>query len=262
MICKSLKIPFILSVLVIILSVITSAGGLLMENLYRDNEVVRTMWFVNDIVTLLLAVPSLAAAMVLARKGSLKARLIWAAVLWYMIYNYVFYAYGAVFNSFFLFYVALIILPAYSVILILASVDSKEISKSFREQTPNKLISIFMLFFGTALGTPWIALALRFILSGQDAGDANRIVIATDWIFLISIVFVSGILLWNNRPWGYILTMLIMIKTLFYPFVLVLGGIFTYTKTGVWDSFIPLYAVLWAVCTGVFITLLRNMKPS
>ncbi len=258
---KTLKIPFLLSILVVILSAVVSSGGLLTDNLYRDNEVVKSMWFVNDIVTLFLAVPSLAAAMIFARSGSLKARLLWAAVLWYMIYNYVFYVYGAVFNAFFLFYVALIILAAYAVVLILANVDRDEVSKSFREKTPNRLIGVFMLFFGAALGTPWIAMALGFILAGQDAGDANRIVIATDWIFMLSIVFVSGVLLLKKHPWGYILTMLIMIKTQFYPVVLILGGIFTYAKTGVWDSFIPLYTILWAVCAVVFITLLRNMRP-
>jgi len=255
-----LKIPFLLSIIVLILSVITSGGGLLTESLYKDHEAIKSMWFVNDIVTLFLAVPSLAAAMRFARGGSLKARLIWAAVLWYMIYNYVFYVYGAVFNAFFLFYVALIILPSYAVILILAKIDPNEVRKNFHKKTPNKGIGAFLLFFGAALGIPWIAIALSFIFNGQDAGDSNRIVIATDWIFLISIVLVSGVLLWRNHPWGYILTMLIMIKTQFYPIVLILGGIFTYMKTGTWDVFIPLYTVLWAVCTGIFITLLRNMK--
>lgn len=259
---KNSRVPVVLSIIVIILSIVTSAGGLFIESLYKDTEVIKSIWFVNDIVTLFLAVPTLITALIYAAKGSLKARLIWAASLWYVVYNYVFYVYGAVFNAFFLFYITLIILPIFSVILILSSIDTEEVTRSFSDRTPNKLIGGFMLFFGAALGIPWIAIALSYILTGQDAGDTNKIVIATDWIFMLSIVIVGGVLLLKKHAWGYILTFLIMIKTLFYPIVLIIGGIYSYYKTGVWDTFIPLYALLWTICTGIFITLLRNMKPS
>jgi hypothetical protein len=47
-----------------------SLAGLLWEGLYRDAEWAQAAWFGNDLVTLFVAVPSLAASLVLARRGS------------------------------------------------------------------------------------------------------------------------------------------------------------------------------------------------
>ena len=95
---KKLKPVAILSILIAILAAIASAGGLLLDNLYRDNAFVTTTWLGNDAVTLFLAVPILVAAMILAKRGSFRAQLIWMGALDYMLYNYAFYLFGAAFN--------------------------------------------------------------------------------------------------------------------------------------------------------------------
>ncbi len=99
---SKLKTTTILSYLIVLLAVISSAGGLLFRNVYRDNDFVKMTWLGNDAVTLFLAVPILIAALVYSNRGSLKTQLIWMGALDYMLYNYAFYLFGTAFNAFFL----------------------------------------------------------------------------------------------------------------------------------------------------------------
>jgi len=249
-----------LTVLIAALSVIASAGGLLWSELYRDSESIKAVWFVNDLATLFIAIPLLLVSMNYAIKNSNKAQLIWVGSLWYLIYNYVFYLYGAAFNSFFLLYVLLFTLPVYTLVLVLNSIDPGSIKSSFNLNTPTRAISIFLFFFAMALGLPWVAMALGFIFSGQTPPFEMTIVFATDLVFLVSVLIFSAILLWKKDAWGYILAAMIMFKGLLYPLVLIIGGVVAFYRAGTWDSFIPLYFVLWALCVYFYRLLLKNLN--
>src|SRR5215207_4361055 len=102
---KQLKTPFVLSVIVLLLAVLASAGGLFIPGVYRDNEMIRTAWFGNDIVTLCLVSPLFGIALYGAAGGSLRAQLIWIGLLGFMVYNFAFYLFGTAFNTLFLVYV-------------------------------------------------------------------------------------------------------------------------------------------------------------
>ena len=107
------KTPYRLSFVIAVLALMASSGGLFMETLYRDNTFIRAAWRGNDVVTLVAAVPAMLFALYRSRKGSARAHLLWLGSLGYMLYNYIFYLYGAAFNVFFLLYVALCSLSAF-----------------------------------------------------------------------------------------------------------------------------------------------------
>jgi hypothetical protein len=90
-----LKTSWSISVLIAVLAALASLGGLLLPGLYRDNAFITTTWLGNDAVTLLLAVPLLAAALFFSAGGSRKAQLVWMGALDFMLYNYAFYLFGA-----------------------------------------------------------------------------------------------------------------------------------------------------------------------
>ena len=87
MIPNQLKTTARLSAVIAILALISSAGGLFIEGIYRDNAFVTTTWLGNDAVTLFQAVPMLIGALIFSMRGSLKAQLIWMGALDYMLYN-------------------------------------------------------------------------------------------------------------------------------------------------------------------------------
>lgn len=68
---SSLNSAYILSALVALLAIVASAGGLFIDGLYRDNPFVTAGWYGNDLVTLVVAVPVLVAALILSMRGSL-----------------------------------------------------------------------------------------------------------------------------------------------------------------------------------------------
>lgn len=257
---EKFKLAARLTVIVVFLSIIASVGGLAWNELYRDSELVKAVWFANDLITLFFALPLLLLAMHYALKGSLKAQLIWVGSLWYFIYNYVFYLYGAAFNSFFLLYVLLFTLPVYTLVIVFSNMDIELIKSSFNVKTPTRSISIFLFFFAIALGAPWVAMVLGFVFAKQIPPFEMTIVFATDLSFLVSVLIFSAILLWNKNPWGYILGAMIMFKGLLYPLVLMIGGALAYYRTGTWDTFIPLYFVLWVLCAYFYRLLLKNVN--
>lgn len=101
---KSLKV---LSIVIILLTVVASAGGLFIKGLYRDNAFVTSTWLGTDIVTLCLTVPLLIAAVILAGNGSTAAFLICLGLFESSLYNFGFYLFGAAFNGLFMVYAAL-----------------------------------------------------------------------------------------------------------------------------------------------------------
>jgi uncharacterized membrane protein (UPF0136 family) len=107
---------------------------------------------------------------------------------------------------------------------------------------------------------PWIAMALGFKLSNQVPPFEMTVVFATDLSFLVSVLVFSAILLWKRNTWGLILAAMIMLKGVLYPLVLIIGGALAYFRTGTWDSFIPLYFVLWVLCAYFYRLLLKIIE--
>ncbi len=249
-----------LSLCLVLFAVIASIGGLTCSNLYRDSDIIKSVWFVNDLITLVLAVPILLISVYYTLKGSLKAQLIWIGSIWYLLYNYVFYLYGAQFNNFFLLYVLLFSLSVYSLITTLFTININLVKESIKEGSPYRAISGFLFFFAFALGAPWVAMVIGFIISGETPPFEMTIVFATDLSFLVSVLIFSAILLWKKNIWGFILAALIMFKGLLYPMVLIIGGALAYFRTGTWDSFIPLYFFLWILCGYFYRMLLKSFK--
>src|SRR5688572_22702903 len=111
---RSFRNPAILwlTVFVVLLSLTASLGGLFIPDLYNDNESIKTSWFANDMVTILIAL-MLIVSISIQKRGDERGLLVWMGLMLYMFYNYAFYLFGAKFNEFFLIYVALFSLSLY-----------------------------------------------------------------------------------------------------------------------------------------------------
>lgn len=226
MLQTKLKSVDILSVMIAILATIASLGGLFLDGLYRDNTFVTSLWGGNDFVTLVVAVPMLVATLILSRRGSQRALLVWLAMLNYMLYNYAFYLFAAAFNWFFLIYVALFTLSIFTLIFGLIHIDGNLIGQKFQEKTPVKWISGYMLFVAIGLSTIYITQSLSFIVTGQlpeiivKTGHPTGVIFAIDLSLLVPVFLLGAILLWKRHPWGYILASISVVKGTTYTLVL------------------------------------------
>ncbi len=224
------KVPYILSGIIAILMVIGSLGGLLIDTLYRDNAFVTAVWRGNDFVTLFVAAPLLVASLIIVKRGSQRALLVWFSMLWYTLYNYLYYLFGASFNVFFLLYVSLFTLSIFALIIGLSHLDVEAISHQFRTTTPVKWISGYMMFVAVGLSTVYLIQSLNFIVTGQLpeiielTGHPTSIVFAIDFPFVVSFFILAAVWLWQRQPWGYVLSVILNVKGAVYTLVLTVGS--------------------------------------
>src|SRR5688572_6377085 len=134
-----MRAAFGLTVSVAILMLLQSSLGLLYSGQYRDVEWIASTWQGNDWVTLVIALPILAAGATLARRSSARGLLLWLGALGYALYNYAYYLFGAALNVFFPLYLGAVIAAALALILVLSSIAPAELAHVFNASTPVRL---------------------------------------------------------------------------------------------------------------------------
>ena len=258
---RTFEPAFILSMMILILAIIASAGGLYIPNIYRDSDMIKRAWYGSDITTLFLAIPLFITVVKFAMQGSLRAQLIWIGLLGYFFYNYAFYLFGAVFNSFFLVYVALFTLSLYTLIIALSNLPLKNIQEHFQKKTPVKVLSIFMILVALPLAIFELSQALTAIFSGTSP-TVPPLIFALDLSFVIPNMILAAVLLWKQRRWGYILTAMMMVKGFTYGINLIISAasIAGFSLSGHWDALTPFYLF---IAVGSLLggwSLLKNVK--
>ena len=254
-----------LSIVIALMAGLASWGGLFTEGLYRDNALVVSAWRGNDIVTLFVVVPMLLISSFFSSRASNRGRLFWMGSLWYMIYNYMFYLFGAAFNMFFLLYAALLVLSVYTFIIALIQTNAQEFRRSFSKKIPYRSVSIFLLCFAILLGGMWIILSLSFVITGQvhqsisQTDHPTSVVFAVDLTMLIPSLIISGILLWQKKSWGPIVSSIVLVKATAYGLALINMTVLSYRTTGVVDPFIALWIILAAGSAVSLVLLIRNI---
>ncbi len=262
------RTAYILSLVTATFAAFASAGGLLIQNLYLDNDFVKTVWHTNDIITLFVVTPLLITAILFARKGSSRWLLLWIGLLGYMFYNFAFYLFGAAFNLFFLIYTGLFCLSAFSLILLLSRLDINSIAPKFSLKTPIKVLSIYLLLITVMLFIAEMNMIIPFLTKGilpetiKQTGHPTSVVFALDFSIVIPVSITAAILLWRRKPWGYILGMIMLVKGFTYGLVLCVGSVMlAYSPAyGKWDSLMPLYIVLAVGGSLGTASLLRNLN--
>ncbi len=261
------KTPYIFSIIITILAALTSIGGLLLPDMYRDNPFVKTTWLGNDAVTLFIAVPLLVAALVYSARGSSKAQLIWMGMLDYMLYNYAFYLFGAAFNVFFLMYAALLALSIFALIFGLTTLDVNRISQQVRKEAPIKWIGGYFLFVASGLGLVYLIQSISFITTGNlpaivtMSGHPTNVVFALDLTLLIPWLFIGALWLMKRKPWGYAIAGILNVKGPLYTLVLAVNSILVVNAGISKTSELPLWGTLTVLGLIASVLFYANIKP-
>lgn len=212
----------LLSVSLLFLVILAASLGIFVEDLYRDNLLVRAGWYGNDLVTLCLAMPLLVISTILTRRGSLCWALIWSGVLAYTLYCYAFYLFGAAFNSLYLVYVGIIVVSTFGLIFALTSSQIQQIVREVNISKPARTAGILVILVSIMLGSFWIMTSLPFIWSGEvpamvtAVDHPTNVTGALDLWMVVSFGFLGGVWLLQRRAWGYIIATIWSIKGLLY----------------------------------------------
>jgi hypothetical protein len=210
-----------LSAAVAVAMVAASAAGLWVHGLYPDPSWASAASRGGDLVTLMVAAPLLAVALLLARRGSQRAELVWVGMLAYSVYNYAYYVFGLAFNDVFLLHVALFSASLFALILAMASLDVAGIGWRFGARTPARWVGGFLLLVAAVLGVMWSWFSLRFAVTGKLPGGAfpasgQHLVYTLDLSLLVPSFALAGVLLWRRTAWGFVLATLVGVYAAVY----------------------------------------------
>lgn len=181
----------IVTLLIIVLSIITSAVGLFYttggqsydfvnqygdtvkiygDGLYaHDSYMMAPIFRGTDFTVLFIAIPALIAALILdiKRKG-LKSRIFLMSVISLFTYYSASIAFGVTYNILHLVYIALFSSSLFGLIIAIGSLDKKQIKNSMGDKLPIKGIYVFLLLVGIALIVAWLPDIMKSLVSGRS----------------------------------------------------------------------------------------------
>lgn len=254
---------------VAILIAIAAGSGVFMSDLYRDTPNLVAQAKGQDVITLVVTLPTLVISALLTGRGSQRGRLIWLGGLIYTVYTYVGYAFSVRFNSLFLVYVALLGCSTYALIGGLLTTDWAGIRGSFSERTPARTVSIYLGVIAALFYLLWLSEALPASLSGNppqsliDAGTPTNFVQVLDMAWLLPAIAITATSLWNKRSLGYVLA-----GALLTHFVLltlaILSMIVVMVQAGqrVVVPQVVIYAALFVFSVGILTVYLHNLRSA
>ncbi|MDX9864956.1 MAG: hypothetical protein RBT34_09145, partial [Anaerolineaceae bacterium] len=194
---NSLKSVETLSIIIAALMAAASLSALLFPAALYASEETRQAMLTNDVVNLVIGVPTIIACLLLHRRERLIGLLFWPGALLYVTYNSL--AATVAFPSWFLFIVHLTLtaLSTAALALLLPRMDMPAIKKRLAGKVPERFAGTVLALFGVAFF--FLALSILF------GGETGRSEIATATADLVVAPFwtVSGIQLLRRKPFGY-----------------------------------------------------------
>lgn len=164
----------------------------------------------QDCVTLFIAIPLLLLALLLCRKGTLKARLLLAGVLNYFFLTYLFYMNMAMYNAFFIIYILLVSTTFFAFALTLMGFDIDGLPQKFGESTPVKPVGSFLIFLACSIALLWLQIVITPLIDGtiipQSVEHYTSLTVqGFDLSIFLPIAFLSGWLLVRRNAYGFLL---------------------------------------------------------
>lgn len=267
----AVRAAWVLSAMIAVLMVVASAAGLWIHELYQDPTSVSAAFRGGDLVTLVVAAPVLAVALLLAVRGSRRAELVWVGVLAYSVYNYAFYVFGAAFNDVFLLHVGLFCLSVFALALALATLDVAGLGGRFGARTPARWIGGYLLATAAVLGGMWSFFSLRFAATGTlpDGvlpASAVHLVYTLDLGLLVPSLALAGVLLWWRSAWGFVLGTVLSVYGAAYQLNFMAATVFQanvqVAGVSAFDPLALLLAVAFLLATALLLGNLRSADPT
>ena len=165
----------------------------------------------SDIVDLCVVLPAIVLSTIFARRGSLRAALIWTGTLAFLFYNFLIYAFDVRFNPMFLAYCAVLGLSFYGWITALRYLSPAEAAKTFSPAAPR--IAIIAVFLFIAVSAAWreVTDIMAAIRRGQtppsiaETGQFTDPIQVLDLCFLLPALVIAAVLLLRRKEMGFVL---------------------------------------------------------
>lgn len=237
------------------------------RGIYRHDSVsMAAQALAQDAVTLFIGIPLLLVALLWARREALGGQLLLTGTLAYFLYTYTSLTFLAAYNRLFLVYVAVFSLSLFALVLAFRQVEVDSLPGRFTEKLPLKWIAGFMAFISLMLLLMWGGrIAPSFDGRTPPLGlehYTTLVIQALDLGVVVPLGVMAAVLLWQRKPWGYMLASLVLIKGLTLLLgicaMIVAQALAGVTMSPVEMAVFPLFAVIDLV---LVIILFRSIKP-
>ncbi|RKD95880.1 hypothetical protein ATJ93_2743 [Halopiger aswanensis] len=201
----------------LLLTTVATVVGLAAPNFYRDDPALLPQIYGQDVLTLVVAVPALAASLYYADRGSLRGYLVWLGVTGYLLYTYASYAFMTAFNELYLVYTMLLWLTLFTFVGGMVRLDAAALKRDL-EGTSVRPYVVFQLSLAVLISSLWLSEVLPATLAGTTPASIAEPGLPTSVIYSLDLgILVPGFVLtayWlrNRRAWGYAFTAVLLVK--------------------------------------------------
>lgn len=254
----------VLSSVVAGLMIVASIGGLVVDDLYRESPDVVAVLRGGDLVNLVVAVPILVIAMWLTWRGSLRAHLVWLAMLSYTAYGYAYYVFDPSFNDFFLVHVAIFTVAIVALGFGFGALDVTELTPRFSSVWLPRVVAAFLIGAMAYMAVVYSVEVIRYLGGGEYPTDVVPVPpwrvhlgYALDLSVLVPSAAVAGVLVWRKSPWGNPVATVVLVFLCVYQLSFLGAAVFMNSAgiAGAADA-IPkaiMSAVVFAVPAGIML---------
>lgn len=163
----------------------------------------------QDFVTLFIGIPLLLLSLYLARRESIKGRILLAGTLGYFLVTYLFYLVMAMYNYLYLVYVLLLSASFFAFMLTIMSFNVENLKHYFDNKLPVKLIGGFLIFNSLCIASLWLQVVVPPLFTGtipiQVEHYTTLIVQGLDLAILLPLALIAGVFIIRKTPLGYIM---------------------------------------------------------
>jgi hypothetical protein len=158
-------------------------------------------------VTLVVAVPLLAAGLVTGRRGSLPGTLVAVGVLGYLLYTFLELAVSPPFTALYLVYVAGVATGVVALALSARHLDIAAAEARYGSRAPRRLLAAFNLLVAAGLSVAWLRDIVARMYAGawgwpQGAAAVSHVVHALDLGLQVPFAATTAVVLLLRRPLG------------------------------------------------------------
>jgi hypothetical protein len=264
---EDLRSAYVLSAIVVVLATGVSIAGLRFPDLYPGYWGKGTS-LGNDLVTLVVAVPVLALAMIYSARGSVRARLLWLGALYYMAYNYAFYVFGIPVTRLYLPWICLFAFSGFALALGMVNLNLEFLVSRISSRSRARWIACFLFYTATMISFLWISQWVKFLATGRvpevnGSQFAYQIIAAVDLSFMVPMQISAAYLLMRRRPWGYVLSAVALVQGAVYTAVMATICVFNWKLapgSQLFSAWFANCAVSSALCLLCLVGLLLAVK--
>jgi hypothetical protein len=180
-----------------------SAIGLLYRAVIYPADDLLQSFVPTDVIILLIGLPILLGSMWLVRRGKLIGLLLWPGALLFVLYNYIIYVFAIPLSLAFLLHLTLLMLSAYTIIGLIASIDGQAVQQQLTGSVPERAAGGILAGLGLLFSLRVVGIVVSALASQTPIAETELAPLVSDFVIAPALV-IGGVLLWRRKELGYV----------------------------------------------------------